>query len=341
MSRGGEGAQRGGNAVTPVLAVLVIVLTVLSLGVGPVAIAPPAALQALFDGQGPFGIIVREIRLPRALLALLIGGSLGLSGAALQGLMRNPLAAPSVFGAPQAASFGAVMVLYFGFAGALSFALPFAAIAGALVSVAAVVLLGGPRSSILILVLAGLGMGSLFGAATSLAVSLAPNPYAVTEIVFWLLGSLEDRSMRHVAMAAPFILAGCAALLWAGRWLRAMALGEDTASTLGAPVVAVRLAVVAGVALAVGAGVAVAGSIGFIGLVAPHMTRPLVRHDPQRALIPSALAGAALLLAADLMVRIIPSQSEVKVGVLTSLVGVPFFLRIVLRRRSELAGSPA
>ncbi len=332
----------GPARLTAALALAVAAVAVLSLGLGPVRIGPGQALLALGGWEGgPVGVIVREIRLPRALLAILIGGTLGLSGAALQGLMRNPLAAPSVFGAPQAAGLGAVAALYFGFVEAFSAALPAAAIAGAGLSVGLVVLVAGPRASTTVLVLAGLAVGSLAGAATSLALSLSPNPFAVTEIVFWLLGSLEDRTMRHVALAAPFMAAGAGLILLAGRSLRALSLGEDAAESLGISVARTRMLIVAGVALCVGAGVAVAGSIGFIGLVAPHLIRPLVGHDPQRALIPSALAGALLLLVADIAVRLIPSSSEVKVGVLTALVGVPFFLFIVVRRRAELSGSPA
>lgn len=334
-------AARGIDPVPVGLSVLVAGLALVSLGIGPVPLGPWHAFLALIDGQGPAGIIVRDLRLPRMLLAILIGGSLGLSGAALQGLMRNPLAAPSVFGAPQAAGLGAVIALYFRFVDVYSWALPLAAIAGAFLSVALVVLVAGPRAATTVLVLAGLAVGSLAGAATSLAISLSPNPFAVTEIVFWLLGSLEDRTMQHVALAAPFLLAGMALLLATGGALRALALGDETAETLGIAVTRVRLQVVAGVALCVGAGVAVAGTIGFIGLVAPHLVRPLVGHDPRRTLVPAMLAGAAILLAADIAVRLIPATAEIKVGVLTALVGVPFFLWIVLRRRAEWNGAPA
>lgn len=336
-----EPARRTERLAVPLLALAVLALAAVSVLVGPVPIPPGEALAALLGGDGPAAIIVRDIRLPRALLAVLIGGALGLGGAALQGLMRNPLASPSVFGAPQAAALGAVVALYFRFTDAYSWALPLAAIAGAFLSVGLVVLVAGARASTLVLVLAGLAVGSLAGAATSLAISLSPNPFAVTEIVFWLLGSLEDRTMRHVWLAGPFLVAGSLLLVAAGPSLRALALGDETAATLGVPVARVRLQIVTGVALAVGAGVAVAGTIGFIGLVAPHLVRPLVNHDPKRALLPSALAGAAMLTAADIAVRLIPSVTEVKVGVLTALVGVPFFLWIVMRRRAELSGAPA
>ena len=251
--------------------------------------------------------------------------------------MRNPLADSSVFGAPQAAALGAVLVLYFGLAGALSFALPLAAILGALVSIALVVAVAGRDGSTVVLVLAGLAIGSLAGAATSLAISLSPNPFAITEIVFWLLGSLEDRSMVHVVLAAPFLAIATALLLTTGRALRALSLGEETAASLGVDVARTRLVIVGASAVGAGASVAVAGAIGFVGLVAPHLVRPLCGYDPARTLMPATLAGAALLLAADCAVRLIPSGAEVRIGVLTALLGVPVFLWIIARRRGELA----
>jgi iron complex transport system permease protein len=299
------------------------------------------ALKALVLDQGSASIVVREIRLPRTVLALLIGWIFGLAGAGLQGLLRNPLADTAVFGAPQAASFGAVLVIYSGLVGTLSWALPFAAIAGALLSIALVVAVAGRGATIVVLVLAGLAVGSLAGAGTSLAISLSPNPFAVTEIVFWLLGSFEDRSAVHVLLAAPFILLASVLILLASPGLRALALGEETARSLGVNVPLLRGLIVAGAAVGTGASVAVAGSIGFVGLVAPHIVRPFMGYDPARTLVPAGLTGAALLLAADCAVRLIPSSQEVKVGVLTALLGVPFFLWVIARRRAELAETPA
>jgi iron complex transport system permease protein len=321
--------------------VLVFILALASLAIGPARLSPLTAAAALVSDLGSASVIVREIRLPRTLLAIAIGGTLGLIGAALQGLLRNPLADASVFGAPQAAALGAVLVLYFGWAGALSWALPFAAIAGALVSIGLIVAVAGREPGIVVLVLAGLAVGSLAGAATSFAISLAPNPFAVTEIVFWLLGSLEDRSMLHVMLTAPFLALAAALILATGPALRALTLGEDAAASLGVNVARTRLVIVVAAAIGAGASVAVAGAIGFVGLVSPHLVRPFVNHDPARTLVPSALAGAALLLAADCAVRLIPSAAEVKIGVLTALLGVPFFLWVIARRRAELAEAPA
>lgn len=323
------------------LLALMVALSIASLVIGPAPIPVTEAVRALVSDQGSASIVVREIRLPRTLLALLIGWISGVTGAALQGLLRNPLADTAVFGAPQAAAFGAVLVLYFGLAGALSWLLPLAAIAGALLSIGLVVLVAGRRATVAVLILAGLVVGSLAGAGTSLAISLSPNPYAVTEIVFWLLGSFEDRSMAHVLLAAPFIALASGLILVAASGLRALALGEETARSLGVDVARLRALVVAGAAVGTGGSVAVAGSIGFVGLVAPHLVRPFAGYDPARTLVPSGLAGAALLLAADCAVRLIPSGGEIKIGVFTAILGVPFFLWVIARRKAELMEMPA
>jgi iron complex transport system permease protein len=326
----------------PVLAALVVLLFIISLAVGPVKLSLADVLAA-FTGPAasPARIIVMEIRLPRAILALAIGGILGLSGAAMQGLLRNPLSAPALFGAPQSAAFAAVATISLGLNDTLSWGLPVAAIAGAFLSVFVLIAVAGRNASLLLLILAGLAVSSLAGAGTALAMNLAANPFAALEIAFWLLGSLEDRSMRHVTLALPFIIpAGI--LLYSQRGaFRALSLGEEAAESLGVNVEAVRLTVIIGVALGVGASVAVAGSIAFIGLVAPHLMRPLVNHDPARLLLPAGLAGSALLLAADIAVRVIPASSDIKVGVLTSIIGVPFFLYLILRQRKSLAGGLA
>ena len=333
---------RRSTLVTILLAVLVALLALLSLGTGPVKLSPFTVLDALFGGGSDAQqIIVREIRLPRAILALAIGAILGLSGAALQGLLRNPLASPSLFGAPQSAAFGAVLMIALGWADVRSWALPVAGIVMAFLSVFVLLGIAGRNAGLLLLILAGLAISSLAGAATALVMNLSPNPFAALEIAFWLLGSLEDRSFRHVMLSMPFMLAGAAILMSQRNAFRALSLGEETAQSLGVDVGRLRLSVIAGVALGVGGAVAVTGTIGFIGLVAPHLMRPLVGHDPARLLVPSALAGAALLLAADIAVRIIPSTTNIKVGVLTSIIGVPFFLYLIVRERRALGGSVA
>jgi iron complex transport system permease protein len=328
------------------LVVLLLVLSVLSLMVGPAGLSPAAALKGLFDGDGVAGIIVRDIRLPRTLLALLIGATLGLSGAALQGLLRNPLAEPALFGAPQAAAAGGSFLIAYGFAGATSFAVPLAGIAGALVSIGGLVAIAGRRASLTVTLLAGLALASFAGAATALILNFAPNPYAALEITFWLLGSLEDRSFQHIAIAAPFFALSWLLLALNLKAYRALTLGEDAAQSLGVDVDRTRLTVVIGVALGVGAAVAVAGSIGFIGLVAPHLVRRRVDSDPARVCLPATLTGAALLMAADIAVRVVPTTPsavalELKVGVVTALIGVPFFLAMIFSERRQLEGAPS
>jgi iron complex transport system permease protein len=318
------------------LAGAVAVLFLFSLGLGPVGLSPYTVATALFGFGDPVDVlIVQGLRLPRALLAVLIGATLAVSGAALQGLVRNPLASPSIFGAPSAAAFGAVVAIGSGFADTLSYALPFAAMLGALLSVGALLALAGPSASMLTLLLAGMALSSLAGAAVSLALNLAPSPFAALEIAFWLLGSLEDRSFRHVAMAAPLILACWAVLLATRGQLRALTLGEDVARTSGLDLPRLKLVVVLGVAMGVGASVAVAGAIGFVGLITPHLVRPLVGHDPARVHIPAMLSGAALLLAADCVCRLIPASTEIRIGVLTALIGAPFFIWLVLKQRGR------
>ncbi|WP_398478845.1 FecCD family ABC transporter permease [Tardiphaga sp.] len=327
---------------TAALAALVVALLLASLGTGPVRLPPLTVLDALFGGgTDVHQIIVREIRLPRAILALAIGAILGLSGAALQGLLRNPLASPSLFGAPQSAAFGAVLMISLGLADVRSWALPVAGITMAFASVFVLLTIAGRNAGLLLLILAGLAISSLAGAATALVMNLSPNPFAALEIAFWLLGSLEDRSFRHVTLALPFIMAGAVILMSQRSAFRALSLGEETAQSLGVNVARLRLLVIIGVALGVGGAVAVAGTIGFIGLIAPHLMRPIIGHDPARLLIPSALTGAALLLAADIAVRIIPSTTDIKVGVLTSIIGVPFFLYLIMRERRALGGGIA
>ena len=328
--------------VTTALAVLAALLALGSLGTGPVRLSPLTVIDALFGGGSDVQqTIVREIRLPRTILGLAIGAILGLSGAALQGLLRNPLASPSLFGAPQSAAFGAVLMIALGWADVRSYALPVAGIAMAFASVFVLLGIAGRNAGLLLLILAGLAISSLAGAATALVMNLSSNPFAALEIAFWLLGSLEDRSFRHVTLALPFITAGAIVLMSQRNAFRALSLGEETAQSLGVDVGRLRLLVIVGVALGVGGAVAVTGTIGFIGLVAPHLMRPLIGHDPARLLVPSALTGAVLLLAADIAVRIIPSTTDIKVGVLTSIIGVPFFLYLIVRERRALGGGVA
>lgn len=327
---------RQGSWLTAVLAIAVFALLTASMLTGPAHFSLLEVANALVSDQGVTSIIVRDIRLPRTLLAALIGATFGIAGASLQGLLRNPLAEPSLFGAPQAAAAAAAATMAFGFAGALSLAVPLAGIAGALLSVGALVAIAGRRASLTVTLLAGLALASLAGAAIALILNLAPNPYIALEIAFWLLGSLRDRSMEHIWLAAPFMLASWLVLALNARAFRALTLGEDAAASLGVDVERTRVLVVIGVALGVGAAVSVAGAISFVGLVAPHLVRRFYGSDPARVLLPSALAGAALLIVSDIIVRLVPGAIEIKIGVVTALIGVPFFLAMIFRERSVL-----
>ncbi len=318
------------------LAVLWLVLFLASLGIGRAPIAPWRALAAaLTDPNSPEALILLQLRLPRALLATLVGASLGLAGAALQGLLRNPLAEPGVIGVSTCAALGAVLVFYTGWSSAFALALPLGGLAGAALSVALLYALAGQSASTLTLILAGVALNSFAGALTALALNLAPSPYAAYEIMFWLLGSVADRSLEHVALCTPFMLAGWALILTTGRALDALTLGEDVARSLGFDLRRVRLRLIIGVAACVGAGVAFTGAIGFVGLVVPHLLRRFVGGVPSRLLALSALGGAALTLAADLVVRLIAVGVELKLGVVTALLGAPFLGWLVLRSRNR------
>ncbi len=325
-------AREGIVARVPIIGVLAGIAGLAflaSLLVGPAGIGLPG-------GGDAARMILWEIRLPRAILGALIGGALGLSGAVLQGYLRNPLAEPGLLGISGGAALGAVVAIHTGAAGAFALALPLGGLFGATVAALAVMLLAGERSGPLTLILAGVAISSLAGALTTLALNLSPNPFASVEMLFWLLGSLTDRSLVHVWLAAPLILAGGALLLTTGRALDALTLGEEAAQNLGVDLNGLRNRIVAGTALSVGAATAVAGTIGFVGLVVPHLLRPLVGHEPRRLLPASALGGAALILSADVALRVIAPLSEVRLGVVTALVGAPFFLWLILKTRREL-----
>ncbi len=319
-----------------VLSVLTMVTFLCSLSVGPAGIKTVEMLYALFSVEPSVAaVIVQEIRLPRALLGLLIGAALGLCGAAMQGYVRNPLAEPGLIGVSASAALGSVLTIYFGLSAIYVWALPLGGMLGASIGVAVMLLIAGRESSALTLILAGVAVSTMAGALTSLALNLAPNPFSALEIVFWLLGSLANRSFEHFWLAAPFILAGLVLVLTLGRALDSLSLGEDTAVTLGIDLRTVRLKIIFGITASVGAATAVAGAIGFVGLVVPHMIRPFVGHRPSQLLPASALGGASLLLISDVAVRLISSHVELKLGVFTALVGTPIFLWLILRMRNQ------
>jgi iron complex transport system permease protein len=315
------------------LLVAMLLLSVLSLCAGRVW-TPFSAWTHW--GADPRWVVIFELRLPRTLLALLVGAALGASGAALQGYTRNPLADPSVLGISPTAAVGAVIVLYYGLSAASPWMLPLGAMIGAGVGLAALMALAGSSSTVVTFVLAGIVIQTMATAGTTLALNLAPTPWAVDEIVSWLMGAVADRSFDEVKLATPFIIAGLALLLTTRRALDALTLGELGAQALGVDLASVRLRLAAGVTLAVGASVAVTGVIGFVGLIVPHLLRPWFGGRPGALIAPSAIGGAVLLLAADILVRLTPAAVEIRLGSAMAAIGGPFFLVLLIRMRRRI-----
>ena len=297
---------------------------------------PAGRVLAAFIGTAEAGdqLVIWQIRLPRALAAFITGAALGMSGAALQGLLRNPLAEPGVLGVSASASLFATFSLYYGFAALSPWMLPLAAIAGALAATALIAIAAIRTRSVVTLILIGVGLSSFSGAAMSLLMNLAPNPFSLSDMINWMLGSVANRSFQEVGFAAPFILIGGGILLASRRGLSALTLGEEAASGVGVNLRNQRILTVLGAGLATGGSVALAGAIGFVGIVAPHIVRPFVRHDPARSLIPSALLAGLILVVADICVRILPTSNELKLGVVDALIGAPAFVWIAMRRRA-------
>lgn len=301
---------------------------------GSTPLAADRVLAAFFGGADAGDrLVVWSIRLPRALAAFLVGASLGLSGAALQGLLRNPLAEPGVLGVSATASLAATFSIYYGLVALNPWILPLAAIFGALAATALLALAAIRTRSVVTLILIGVGLSSFAGALMSLLMNLAPNPFSLSDMINWMLGSVANRSFDEIRLALPFMIAGGFILLATGRGLSALTLGEEAASGIGLNLRNQRIFTVLGAGLATGASVALAGAIGFVGIVAPHLIRPFVGHDPARSLIPSALLAGFILVIADIGVRIIPTDNELKLGVVAALLGAPFFVWIAMQRR--------
>ena len=296
----------------------------------------PERVLAAFFGAGDAGdrLVIWQIRLPRALAAYMVGASLGISGAALQGLLRNPLAEPGVLGVSATASLAATFSLYYGLVALSPWILPLSAILGALAATGLITLAAIRTRSVVTLILIGVGLSSFAGAAMSLLMNLAPNPFSLADMINWMLGSVANRSFREIGLAAPFILVGAAILLASRRGLSALTLGEEAASGVGLNLRAQRILTVLGAGLATGGSVALAGAIGFVGIVAPHVIRPFVGHDPARSLVPSAMFAGLILVLADIGVRIIPTSNELKLGVVAALIGAPAFVWIAIQRRT-------
>ncbi len=313
------------------LVVLLLLAAALSVAAGKVWVPLDA-----WSGDDPRSIIIVELRLPRTVLALLVGGALGMSGAVMQGYLRNPLADPGLFGVSSGAAFGAVIALYFGYA-AQMWLLPGFALVGAGVTMTLLALIAGRSGSLLLFTLGGMILTSITGSLTSLAISLAPTPFVSSQIVTWLLGALTDRSWDDVLVAAPLIALGMGVLALTARSLDALTLGEAAARSMGVDPARLQRLVILGVALTVGASVATAGMIGFVGLIVPHLVRPLGGNRPSAILLPSALAGAVLLTLADSLVRLAPTVSELRLGIAMSMLGGPFFLYLLVTMRRRLA----
>lgn len=326
------------TTLTCLLVLAIAIASVMALNTGLADIDVIKGLQDFFNGEQSLAAnVVGQIRLPRLILAVVIGATLGMSGAAMQGLLRNPLADPGVLGVSSGAAFGAICTLYFGIAASAWYWLPGAAIAGALFTLFMVYVLAGLHSSMLALILAGTAMSSIMVSLIAVTLNFAPSLYAMQEIVFWLLGSLANRHFDHVSIALPLAVISWLMMLSRSRFLDALSLGEDSARSLGFNNHIERGVLLLGISIGVGACVAVSGAIGFIGLVIPHLLRPFVGYRPGRLMVASALGGALLLVLADIFVRQFDSARELKIGVVTSLIGAPFFLLLILKTRSRWA----
>jgi iron complex transport system permease protein len=316
----------------PALIVLVAILTVLSIAVGHVTLT----WDKWFAQDVVSRVILVELRLPRAALGVLVGAALGLGGAAMQGYLRNPLAEPATLGVSAMAALGAILSIFFNIAGLHPWVLPICGVIGGMTGMAALFVLAGAGASVLTLVLSGVILSALAVAGISLALSLSPSPWAAIEIVRWMLGSLTDRSFDELTIAAPLIVIGAIAVLGCRRSLDALTLGETGARSLGIDLNRTQWQLALGIGLMVGASTSVTGMIGFVGLIVPHLMRPLVGARPGALLIPSAIGGAALVLAGDIVVRLLPGGSELQLGVVMSLIGAPFFFVLLQSTRRKL-----
>ena len=317
------------RSLTISLLLLTVAAFLLSLMAGKVWIWPSSWAADNADGW-----IFLELRLPRAVLGACIGAVLGLSGAVMQGYLRNPLADPTVLGVSACAALGGVIAIYTGVS-----LLPFGLFGFAMIGAGASILLllaisrgGGPIGFIL----GGMVLSTLAGALTAFVISIAPNPLAMSEIINWLMGALTDRLVTDLWLAVPFMLLGGMLLLTTGKALDALTLGENGARSLGIDLLKLQWIIVLGVGLAVGASVAVSGVVGFVGLIVPHLIRALYGEQPSRILIPSALGGAILTLTADSLVRLVPGPGEVRLGIAMAVLGAPFFLVLLLRNRKGI-----
>jgi len=311
--------------------------SLLSLTIGPVDLEVMDLVKGIFGpNNDPVSIIVSELRLPRVLLGILIGSALGVSGAALQGVLRNPLADPGVIGVSASAALGAVIAIHLGVQLVWPLFIPIFAMGGALLATLILLAVSVRESSVLMLILVGIGISSLAMAGVSLVMNLAESPMSVRDMIMWMLGSLENRTTTDLFLALPFILFGWIMMINVGQGLNALSVGEDTAQSMGINLSMLKFRVVIGSAISVGAAVSVCGSIGFVGLVVPHMVRRLITKEPGDILFPSALMGGLLLTLADMLTRLPMPGATLQLGVVTSLIGAPIFLYIIYKTRKGM-----
>ena len=326
------------------LAVLAFVI-VISAAQGPAPVALPSAAGVMLSRLGlPAPAftetdqrIVEQIRLPRILTGALVGLALGVAGAVLQGLFRNPLADPGVLGVSGGGALGAVFAVATGFAAFHQLALPASALIGAAGAAFAVYAIGSARGrpGAPTLILAGIAISALTGALTAALISFTEDRERNREILAWLMGGLDNRGWDHVRLVAAPIALGSTICLLFGRELNLMLLGEESARALGVPVGAARAALLAVVAALAGVAVAVSGIIHFVGLIVPHVVRLVVGYDNRLVVPLSGLAGASFVVAADTLARTLIQPAELRVGIITSALGAPFFIYLIARGRRD------
>ncbi|TFH08387.1 MAG: iron ABC transporter [Candidatus Atribacteria bacterium] len=324
------------------LLVLLVASVVAGIMVGPVMIPARTVIASLFDVQDDsisaiHRIIVLQIRLPRVLLGLLVGSALAVSGAAMQGVFGNPLASPYILGIASGATAGAAVAILFA-SGSLLF-LPMGAFIGASVAALAVFRLArgsDGRTSVLTLILAGVAIGALFSALTSFLLFLSSGGEKLSDVLFWIMGGLGRASWTSVAVLAPIVVAGISAVLYFTRDLNALALGEEGAQHVGVNPESLYRWLLVLTTLLTASAVAMAGTIGFIGLVVPHVMRLLLGPDHRRLIPASALVGGCFLIWSDMAARTVLAPAELPVGVITAFFGAPFFLYLLKTRGASL-----
>ncbi|PPR79666.1 MAG: Hemin transport system permease protein HmuU [Alphaproteobacteria bacterium MarineAlpha2_Bin1] len=317
------------NLLTIILFFILIFLLVFSVLFGKINLIELLLSDKSNDVKELIRVLILEIRLPRTILALIAGFSLGICGAAMQGLFRNPLADPSIIGVTSSAGLGSVIIFYFGLANIFFFALPLGGIIGAIIAVMVIFFIIQSNVSTLVIILTGVAISSFSSALTSLTLNLSPSPYAAYEIMFWLLGSLADKNLNHVLMITPITVLGWIIIIFSKKWFTALSLGEETAQSMGLDLRIFRSKIIIGSALSIGSVVSITGGIGFIGLVVPHLLRPLYNYNPEKLLLPSGIGGAIMLLLADIFIRLLDINPELQIGVVTAIIGAPFFIYLI------------